>query len=102
VIGDLPLKRLNVSHVEAVLAAVPGSAGTRHRVLATLRAALNAAVKQRQITWNHKRASSQVRLGGAGGARTHDRRIMSPPQAVEASSSSSSPVAYRHLRTLQM
>jgi integrase len=38
--------------VEAVLATVPGSAGTRHRVLATLRAPLNAAVKQRQITWN--------------------------------------------------
>jgi hypothetical protein len=31
VIGDLPLERLNVGHVEAVLAAVPGSAGTRHR-----------------------------------------------------------------------
>jgi integrase len=31
---------------------MPGSAGTRHRVLATLRAALNAAVKQRQITYN--------------------------------------------------
>jgi hypothetical protein len=31
---------------------VPGSAGTRHRVLATLRAALNAAVKQRQLTHN--------------------------------------------------
>ena len=52
VIGDLPLERLNVGHLEAVLAAVPGSAGTRHRVLATLRAALNAALKQRQITWN--------------------------------------------------
>jgi integrase len=52
VIGDTPLERLNVGHVEAVLAAVPGSAGTRHRVLATLRAALNAAVKQRRITWN--------------------------------------------------
>ena len=52
VIGDLPLERLNVGHVEAVLAAVPGSAGTRHRVLATLRTALNTAVKQRQITWN--------------------------------------------------
>jgi integrase len=52
VIGDLPLERLNTGHVEAVLAAVPGSAGTRHRVLATLRAALNAAVKQRQIIWN--------------------------------------------------
>ena len=52
VIGDLPLERLNTGHVEAVLATVPGSAGTRHRVLATLRAALNAAVKQRQITWN--------------------------------------------------
>ena len=52
VIGDMPLERLNVGHVEAVLAAVPGSAGTRHRVLATLRAALNAAVKQRRITWN--------------------------------------------------
>ena len=51
-IGDLPLERVNTGHVEAVLAAVPGSAGTRHRVLATLRAALNAAVKARQITWN--------------------------------------------------
>jgi len=51
-IGDLPLERVNAGHVEAVLAAVPGSAGTRHRVLATLRAALNAAVKQRQITHN--------------------------------------------------
>lgn len=52
VIGDLPLERLNVGHIEAVLAAVPGSARTRHRVLATLRAALNAAVKQRQIMFN--------------------------------------------------
>ncbi len=52
VIGELPLERVNSSHVEAVLAAVPGKAGTRHRVLATLRAALNAAVKQRQITYS--------------------------------------------------
>jgi integrase len=52
VIGELPLERLNAGHVEQVLAAVPGSAGTRHRVLATLRAALNAAVKQRQLTYN--------------------------------------------------
>ena len=52
VLGDLPLERVNSAHVEQVLAAVPGSAGTRHRVLATLRAALNAAVKARQITWN--------------------------------------------------
>src|SRR5271157_673899 len=51
-IGDLPLERLNAGHVEAVLAAVPGSAATRHRVLATLRSALSAAVKQRQIPWN--------------------------------------------------
>jgi hypothetical protein len=35
-----------------VLAAVPGSPATRHRVLATLRAALSAAVRQRQITYN--------------------------------------------------
>jgi integrase len=52
VIGDVPLERVSTAHVEAVLAAVTGSAGTRHRVLATLRAALNAAVKRRQITWN--------------------------------------------------
>jgi integrase len=52
VIGDLPLERVNTGHVEAVLAKVTGSAGTQHRVLATLRAAMNAAVKQRQITWN--------------------------------------------------
>ncbi len=51
-IGDLPLERLNAGHVETVLAAVPGSAGTRHRVLATRRSALSAAVKQRQIPWN--------------------------------------------------
>jgi integrase len=38
--------------VDAVLATVPGSAGTRHRVLATLRGALNAAIKARKITWN--------------------------------------------------
>ncbi len=52
VIGELPLERVNTGHVEAVLAGVPGSAGTRHRVLATLRAALSAAVKQRRIAWN--------------------------------------------------
>jgi integrase len=52
VIGDLPLERVNAAHVEQVLAAVPGSAATKHRVLATLRAALSAAVKQRQITFN--------------------------------------------------
>ena len=51
-IGDLPLERVNAAHVEAVLAAVPGSAATRHRVLATLRAALSAAVKARQISFN--------------------------------------------------
>jgi len=51
-IGDLPLERLNAGHVEVVLAAVPGSAATRHRVLATLRSALSAAVRQRQITFN--------------------------------------------------
>jgi integrase len=54
-IGGVPLERVNTSHVETVLAAVPGSAGTRHRVLATLRAALNAAVKKRRETgldWN--------------------------------------------------
>ena len=32
VIGSLPLERLNAGHVEAVLAAVPGSPATRHRV----------------------------------------------------------------------
>jgi integrase len=49
VIGDLPLERLNAGHVEQVLAAVPGSAATRQRVFATLRAALSAAVRQRRI-----------------------------------------------------
>jgi hypothetical protein len=48
-----------------------------------------------------KRASPQFRLGGAGGTRTHGRRIMSPPPAVEIGSSSSSHVAYRHVKTLQ-
>lgn len=51
-IGSAPLERVNTGHVEQVLAAVPGSAATRHRVLATLRAALNVAVRARQITWN--------------------------------------------------
>jgi integrase len=35
-----------------VLAAVPGSAATRNRVLATMRAAFGAAVKKRQIMFN--------------------------------------------------
>ncbi|HSR82682.1 MAG TPA: site-specific integrase [Streptosporangiaceae bacterium] len=52
VISHLPLERLNFGHVEEVLAKVPGSAGTRHRVLATLRAALNAAVRKRLIPSN--------------------------------------------------
>jgi len=43
---------VNTGHVEAVLAGVPGSAGTRHRVLATVRGALNAAVRARQIMYN--------------------------------------------------
>jgi site-specific recombinase XerC len=51
-IGDLPLEKLNTRHIEQVLAGVPGSAATRHRVLATLRAALNAAIRQRLILWN--------------------------------------------------
>lgn len=51
-IGQVPLERVNHGHVEQVLAAMPGSAATRHRVLATLRAGLNAAVKQRRIPWN--------------------------------------------------
>jgi integrase len=51
-IGDIPLERVNPGHVERVLAAVPGSAANRHRVLATLRAALSAAVRARQIAWN--------------------------------------------------
>ena len=56
-----PLERLNGSHVEAVLAAVTGSAGTRHRVLTALRAALNAAVKKHKETgldWNRTSASN--------------------------------------------
>lgn len=52
VIGTLPLDRVNASHVDAVLAGVPGSAATKHRVLATLRGALNAAIKKRLITYN--------------------------------------------------
>ena len=40
----------------------------------------------------------QIMLRGAGGARTHDQRIMSPPQPVEVGSSLSSQVAYRHVR----
>jgi len=52
VIGELPLERLNAGHVEQVLAAVPGSAATRHRVYATLSSAMNAAVKQRLIRFS--------------------------------------------------
>ena len=75
VIGDLPLERLNVGHVEAVLAAVPGSAGTRHRVLATLRTALNTAVKQRQITWNPC-------TGSSWNPRTRRRERWTPAEAA--------------------
>ena len=52
VIGELPLERLNAGHVEQVLAAVPGSAATRHRVYATLSSAMNAAVRQRLIRFS--------------------------------------------------
>jgi integrase len=52
VIGTIPLERVNPGHVEAVLAAVDASPSTKHRVLATIRAALSAAVKARQIQWN--------------------------------------------------
>jgi len=52
VIGDLPLERLNAGHVEAVLAAVPGSPATRHRVFATLSSAMSAAVRQRLIRFS--------------------------------------------------
>jgi integrase len=52
VIGSIPLERVNTGHIEAVLAAVPGSAATRHRVYATLSSAMSAAVRQRQIMHN--------------------------------------------------
>jgi integrase len=51
-IGQLPLERVGIAQVEQVLAGVPGSAATKHRVLATLRGGLNAAVKQRKIQYN--------------------------------------------------
>ncbi len=44
-LGHLPLERLNAGHIEDLLASIPGSAATRHRVFATLRAACNTAVK---------------------------------------------------------
>jgi integrase len=52
VIGDLPLERLNAGHVEQLLAAVPGSPATRHRVYATLSSAMSAAVRQRMIRFS--------------------------------------------------
>jgi len=80
VLGDLPLERLNTSHVSEVfdriarfnadlerqraegralieidgdLRAQPRICGpSTRRIFATLRAALNAAVKARKITWN--------------------------------------------------
>ena len=51
-IGEVPLERLNAGHIEDLLAATGGSPGTVHRIFATLRAALNAAVKQRRILHN--------------------------------------------------
>ena len=70
VIGELPLERVNPGHVEAVLATVGGSAGTRHRVLATMRAALNAAVKQRLTTWNPSGQMSGKSLWRVCGVRS--------------------------------
>ena len=81
VIGDLSLERLNTVHIEAMLDVVPGSAGTRHRVLATLRAALNAAVRHARShgtrppasTWsprNRPRRSAGPRLRPPGSSRT--------------------------------
>jgi hypothetical protein len=80
-LGHIPLERLNTGHIEGLFATIgrfnaeverqraggralitiegdvrtrPGICGpsTQRRIFATLRAALNAAVKQRQITWN--------------------------------------------------
>ena len=51
-IGDLPLERVNAGHVEQVLAGVPGSAATVHRVYATLSSAMSAAVRQRLIRFS--------------------------------------------------
>jgi integrase len=80
-IGDVPLERLNAAHITSLfdtigrfnaelerqrtedraLIEIEGNvrtqprtvgASTQHRIMATLRAALNAAVKQRQLTWN--------------------------------------------------
>jgi len=48
-IGDVLLEDLTVDQVQDMLNAVPGEP---HRVFATIRTALNAAVKQRKIRWN--------------------------------------------------
>ncbi len=79
VIGDLPLERVNTAHVEAVLAAVPGSAGTRHRVLATLRASLNAAVK-------HARSRGTRPPASRWSPRTRPRRSGGPRRRQPGSS----------------
>src|SRR5258708_30328181 len=53
--GPLPMERLNTGHIEDLLAGIGRSAGTQHRIFATLRAALNSAVKARKRTgldWN--------------------------------------------------
>ena len=59
-IGDLPLERLNAGHVEAVLAAVPGSAGTRHRVLAH---AAGRAERRGEATPDHLEPMHRDRVG---------------------------------------
>ena len=58
-LGHLRLDELRVSHVADMLAEVPGSDATRQRVRASLRAALNDAIREGLITVN---AAALVKL----------------------------------------
>ena len=49
---EIPLARLRPEQITPAILAIEASNATRHRVFATLGAALNAAVRQRLIPWN--------------------------------------------------
>jgi integrase len=51
-LAEIPLPRLRTEQIAARLAELDVSDATRHRILATLRAACNAAVRQRLIMFN--------------------------------------------------
>lgn len=75
-VGHIPLRQLRAEHLDEMYAGLEAgrSAATLHRIHATLRAALNSAVKRRLMTWN---PANQVELPQVPKVR---RKFLTPAQ----------------------